>query len=58
MEYFLLGVLVGAAVVGVFFVLWNLERPDALDSAEAKVRDLTDEYEEAKAKVKAKIRKK
>ncbi len=58
MEYFLIGVLVGATVVGVIFVLWNLERPDSLDNAEAQVRDLTDEYEDAKAKVRAKIKKK
>lgn len=58
MELFFIGLVAGVAIMLLFFVVWNFEKPDALDKAEASVRNLTDEYEEAKAKVKAKIKRK
>ena len=52
MELFFIGFGFGAVAMLVIFVVWNWQRPDALDKAEASVRTLTDEYEAAKEKMK------
>ena len=56
MELFFVGFGFGAVAMLVIFVVWNWQRPDTLDKAEASVRTLTDEYDAAKAKVKAKLK--
>ena len=58
MELFFIGFGFGAVAMLVIFVVWNWQRPDTLDKAEASVRTLTDEYEAAKAKVKEKLQQK
>ena len=58
MELFFIGFGFGAVAMLVIFVVWNWQRPDTLDKAEASVRTLTDEYEAAKAKVKEKFQQK
>ena len=58
MELFFVGFGFGAVAMLVIFVVWNWQRPDTLDKAEASVRTLTDEYEAAKAKVKEKLQQK
>ena len=58
MELFFVGFGFGAVSMLVIFIVWNWQRPETLDKAEASVRTLTDEYEEAKAKVKEKLQQK
>ena len=58
MELFFIGFGFGAVAMLVIFIVWNWTRPKAVDKAEASVRDLTDEYEAAKAKVKEKFQQK
>ena len=58
MELFFVGFGFGAVAMLVIIVVWNWQRPDTLDKAEASVRTLTDEYEAAKAKVKEKLQQK
>lgn len=57
MELFLVGFICGLALSIGGFVLWNLERPSDLDEVEDTIRDQTIPYENAKADVKAKVRK-
>ena len=58
MELFFIGFGFGAVAMLVIFIVWNWQRPDTLDKAEASVRTLTDEYEAAKEKVKSKLQRK
>ncbi|MGE0358652.1 MAG: hypothetical protein AB7P08_17250 [Burkholderiales bacterium] len=52
---FLLGLVAGAALAAAGFVVWNWESPESVDGAEGSIREFTDEYEDAKKKVKARL---
>lgn len=58
METFLYGFLVGAAVAGGIMFWLNLENAKAVDEFEEQIRKLTDEYEQAKERLKRRVSRK
>ena len=58
MELFLVGFICGLALSIGGFVIFNLERPSDLDEVEDTIRDKTIPYENAKADLKAKVKRK
>jgi hypothetical protein len=57
MEIFFLGVVCGIGLAVAGMVIWNLQSPAGVDKAEDVVRkELTDDWERAKTKVKDRAR--